>query len=358
MASFDAHGGAKWVVEGLAEDGSALAVRAIGKEDVDALYGLKLGDSALGAPLFLNPSYDVEDVLTDDHRSRVIGVSYVDDMTEYKYFDPKREQIEEKLKRALPMQSVRLVSRDAAGANYVVAADSPKNPETFYLFSSATSQLSVVGKSYPDLPPSDLGDEKPYPYKSRDGTDIHAYLTLPPGKAPKNLPTVIFPHGGPVWRDRLEFNYWAQFMASRGYAVLQPNFRGSAGYGFSFRHAGYGEWAGKVQNDLADGVQKLIADGIADPKRICIVGASYGGYAALAGATFNPDLYACAISYAGLSDLQLILSRETYVGGDESEASSFDEAQMGAKTSETSKLDAISPYAHADQVKDSDIADP
>jgi dipeptidyl aminopeptidase/acylaminoacyl peptidase len=140
-------------------------------------------------------------------------------------------------------------------------------------------------------------------------------------------------------------------MASRGYAVLQPNFRGSSGYGFAFRHAGYGEWAGKVQNDLADGVQKLIADGIADPKRICIVGASYGGYAALAGATFNPNLYACAISYAGLSDLQLLLSRETYVGGDESEASSFDEAQIGAKTSETSKLDAMSPYAHADQVK-------
>jgi dipeptidyl aminopeptidase/acylaminoacyl peptidase len=209
----------------------------------------------------------------------------------------------------------------------------------------------VIAKAYPDLSPADLGEEKPYPYKSRDGLDIHAYLTLPPGKAPKNLPTVIFPHGGPAYRDRLAFDWWAQFMASRGYAVLQPNFRGSSGYGVTFRDAGNGQWAGKVQDDITDGVHKLIADGIADPKRICIVGASYGGYAALAGATFNPNQYACAISYAGIADLQLFIDRDVYVGGDESESSSLWEARIGAGKSETSKLDAMSPYAHADQVK-------
>jgi dienelactone hydrolase len=351
VASYDVRGGDEWGVENLTEDGSALAVRAVGNEGMDALYGLKLGDSTLGPPLFLNPSYDIDEVLGDEHENRVVGVSYVDDMAEYKYFDPKREQIEERLKRALPMQSVRIVSRDAAGANYVVAAEGPKNPEAFYLFSPATSQLSVVAKSYPDLSPSDLGEEKAYPYKSRDGMDIHAYLTLPPGKSPKNLPTVIFPHGGPAARDSLEFDWWAQFMASRGYAVLQPNFRGSSGYGVAFRDAGNGEWAGKVQNDITDGVQKLIADGIADPKRICIVGASYGGYAALAGATFNPNQYACAISYAGIADLQLFIDRDVNSGGEETESSSLWEARIGAGKSETGKLDSMSPYAHADQVK-------
>jgi dipeptidyl aminopeptidase/acylaminoacyl peptidase len=351
VASYSVSGGDEWIVENLTEDGSALAVKAVGNEDKEALYSLKLGDSKLGPALFLNPNYDMTGVLFDDKEARVIGASYIDDMPEFKYFDSDRQKIEERLKRALPGQYVELVSKDATGANYVVLAGGPKNPDTFYIFSPATSQLSVVAATYPGLSPSDLGEVKPYPYKSRDGLDIHAYLTLPPGKMPKNLPTVIFPHGGPSARDDMEFDWWAQFMASRGYAVLQPNFRGSSGYGFTFRHAGYGEWAGKVQNDLSDGVQKLIADGVADPKRICIVGASYGGYAALAGATFNPNLYACAISYAGLSDLQLILSRETNYGGEESESSSDDEAQMGAKTSETGKLDAESPYAHADQVK-------
>src|SRR6185437_12041582 len=117
----------------------------------------------------------------------------------------------------------------------------------------------------------------------------------------------VFPHGGPDGRDEIGFDWWAQFMASRGYAVLQPNFRGSIGYGAAFRGAGFGQWGRKMQDDVSDGVKKMIADGIADPKRICIVGASYGGYAALAGATFTPELYACAVSYAGIADVSSIL---------------------------------------------------
>ncbi|MGD0865645.1 MAG: S9 family peptidase [Rhizomicrobium sp.] len=351
VASYDVSGGVEWNIQKLTEDGSVLAVESYEQGDKWGLYGLKLGDGTLGPALFLNPNFDMTGVLLDDKEARVIGASYTDDMPEFKYFDSAREQVEERLKRALPGQYVELVSKDATGANYVVLAGGPKNPDTFYLFSPATSQLSVVATTYPGLAPSDLGEVKPYPYKSRDGLDIHAYLTLPPGKTHKNLPTVIFPHGGPAARDDMEFDWWAQFMASRGYAVLQPNFRGSTGYGEAFQHAGYGEWAGKVQNDVSDGVQKLIADGIADPKRICIVGASYGGYAALAGATFNPNLYACAISYAGLADLQLFIDRDVASGGEETTSSSDWEAMMGAGKAETGKLDAESPYAHADQVK-------
>jgi dipeptidyl aminopeptidase/acylaminoacyl peptidase len=145
----------------------------------------------------------------------------------------------------------------------------------------------------------------------------------------------------------MDFDWWAQFMASRGYAVLQPNFRGSSGYGWNFVQAGDGEWAGKVQNDVQDGVKKLIADGIADPKRICIVGASYGGYMALAGATFSPDLYACAVSFAGLSDLNRMLYTGTSF---ESESVSVWKRRIGADV-DSSKLDTASPANFASQVK-------
>jgi len=202
--------------------------------------------------------------------------------------------------------------------------------------------------AYPNLTSADLGEMKPYPYTARDGLNIHAYLTLPPGKEAKNLPTVILPHGGPEDRDRMRFDWLAQFLASRGYAVLQPNFRGSSGYGWDFIKAGDGEWAGKVQYDVQDGVKKLIADGIADPKKICIMGGSYGGYMALAGATFSPDLYACAISFAGLADL----AKQFYSGSSfESESMSVWERRMGASRSDTKKMDALSPAEHAELVK-------
>jgi dipeptidyl aminopeptidase/acylaminoacyl peptidase len=244
-----------------------------------------------------------------------------------------------------------VISRDAAAANYVIQADGPKNPTTYYLFNAKAGQLSIVGTAYPTLTAADLGDERPYVYKSQDGTDIHAYLTLPPGKAPKNLPVVVFPHGGPADRDALGFDWWAQFMASRGYAVLQPNFRGSNGYGVKFRDAGDGQWTGKVLEDINGGLQQLVRDGIADPKRACIVGASYGGYAALAAATFTPNLYACAVSYAGMSDLALDLDHTARDSGDHSQALTIWEKREGASRFEAGKLAAISPASHADQVK-------
>jgi dipeptidyl aminopeptidase/acylaminoacyl peptidase len=297
--------------------------------------------------VFSDPNYDVEDVFKDSWTGRVGGVSWMDDKVEYKYFDPAVEHIKQRIERALPDQSVAVLSRDQASANYVIRAESPKSPDAYYIFNAPTGQLSVVGSAYPTLTAADLGDERPYVYKSKDGTVIHAYLTLPPGKLPKNLPVVIFPHGGPEYRDELGFNWWAQFMASRGYAVLQPNFRGSSGYGRKFRDEGDGQWAGKVLEDINGGLEQLVKDGIADPKRACIVGASYGGYAALAAATFTPEHYACAVSYAGLSDLSLDLNR---TARNHSQALSVWEKRMGADRFDGSKLASMSPAAHADQV--------
>jgi dipeptidyl aminopeptidase/acylaminoacyl peptidase len=303
--------------------------------------------SSPGSALFENATYDLDHVVFDRLEKQVLGVSYADDRLRTKYFDPAMEQIQTALETAYPDQSVSILSKDDAGSSYVVLTDGPKNPSVLSLFTPANHQTKIIAEAYPSLHASDLGEEKPYPYAARDGLSIHAYLTLPPGRPAHNLPTVIFPHGGPEARDMMQFDWWAQFMASRGYAVLQPNFRGSAGYGLNFIKAGDGEWARKVQFDVQDGVKKLIADGIADPRRICIVGGSYGGYMALAGATFSPDLYACAISYAGPADLNRELYRLTSF---ESEGVSIWKRRIGADVDST-MLDRVSPANFADRVK-------
>ncbi|HUO92360.1 MAG TPA: S9 family peptidase, partial [Rhizomicrobium sp.] len=282
-----------------------------------------------------------------ERNGRVIGVTYIDDAPRTTYFDPALQHVQTTLEKAFPGQSVSILSRDGAGASFVILTQGPKNPPVLSLYTTSNRQVNEIAEAYPSLKSSDLGDMKPYPYKARDGLDIHAYLTLPPGRDPHNLPTVVFPHGGPEARDSLRFDWWAQFMASRGYAVLQPNFRGSSGYGSRFARAGDGEWAGKVQYDVQDGVHKLIADGIADPKRICIVGASYGGYMALAGATFSPDLYACAVSFAGLSDIRRMLYTGTTF---ESESISLWKRRVGADVDDN-KMDTQSPAKFADRVK-------
>jgi dienelactone hydrolase len=303
--------------------------------------------SGFGAALFENSSFDLDSVLADERNGRVIGATYVDDMPRASYFDPALQRVQSSLEKAYPGQSVSIQSKADDGSAYVILTQGPKNPPVLSLFTTANHQVNVIEEAYQSLKPADLGDVKPYPYKARDGLDIHAYLTLPPGRDPHNLPVVIFPHGGPEARDMMSFDWWAQFMASRGYAVLQPNFRGSSGYGWDFVKAGDGEWAGKVQYDVQDGVKKLIADGIADPKRICIVGASYGGYMALAGATFSPDLYTCAISFAGLSDLDRML----YTGSTfESESISVWKRRIGADL-DSKKLATQSPAKFASQVK-------
>jgi len=351
VATYDAAAGDVLQILGIAPDGTQLSAASYGQANTWGLYGYQFGSASLGVPLFSDPNYDMSYAFKDEWTGRVGGVSWMADKVEYKYFDPVIEHIKTRIEHVLPGQSVAVISRDQASANFVIEADAPKNPTTFYLFNAPTGQLSIVGSSYPGLTAADLGDEKPYVYKSADGTDIHSYLTLPPGKAPKNLPTIILPHGGPADRDAVRFDWLAQFLASRGYAVLQPNFRGSDGYGVRFRDAGDGQWTGKILEDINGGRAQLIKDGIADPKRVCIMGASYGGYAALAAATFTPDLYACAVSYAGLSDLQRNLDRVKRDYGEHSQALSIWEKREGALISNSAGLAAMSPAMHANQVK-------
>ena len=201
---------------------------------------------------------------------------------------------------------------------------------------------------YPEIPDASVGPVRPVVYKAADGLEIHGVLTLPPGREPKNLPVVVLPHGGPQAHDVVGFDWLAQAFAGRGYAVLQPNFRGSDGYGLEFRNAGFGEWGRKMQTDISDGLAELGRQGVIDPKRACIVGASYGGYAALAGVTLQHGLYRCAVAYAGVADVSVLFNNKAEDQG-ASAGSRYIQKFLGAERLNDPVLRQISPSAFADK---------
>lgn len=350
LGSYDATADSGNGVIGLAEDGKALVRSVRDNASMAVLVRTNL-TTGKDTDVYSNPAYDVDHAIVDEWTGRVIGAIFTGDRVEYHYFDAAREAFQKGLEAAFPGLSVYAVSMNLARDRAVVEVDGPKQPTAYYLVDRTTHAAIPIGSAYPNLSANDLGEMKPYPYKARDGLDIPAYITLPPGRVAKNLPAIVMPHGGPDARDEIGFGWWAQFLANRGYAVLQPNYRGSSGYGHKFTEAGLHQWGLKMQDDITDGVKKMIADGIADPKRICIVGASYGGYAALAGATFTPDLYACAASFAGVSDLPAMLHREREENGVDSSDVSFWTSRVGSVYDDSEQLRATSPARHADQVK-------
>jgi len=205
---------------------------------------------------------------------------------------------------------------------------------TYWLVDIAKHSAVPLGYQYPTINAEDVGPVRMVDWKAADGLALRGVLTLPPGRAAKNLPLVVLPHGGPEARDYPTFDWWAQAFASRGYAVFQPNFRGSDGYGVAIRNAGFGQWGRKMQTDISDGVAELAKQGIVDPKRACIVGGSYGGYAAEAGVTVQHGLYRCAVSMAGVSDPAGLLdyARDRAGGRLTSESQRYWKAFMGVTT--------------------------
>ncbi|MEL6487996.1 MAG: prolyl oligopeptidase family serine peptidase, partial [Pseudomonadota bacterium] len=214
---------------------------------------------------------------------------------------------------------------------------------TWYRVNGLTGQRSIVGFQRPAIQGMAIGKVSTFSYEAQDGLEIRGILTLPPGREPKDLPVIILPHGGPTAHDVERFDWWAQAFASRGYAVLQPNFRGSTGRGVAFVEAGDGEWGKKMQTDKSDGLMALAKSGIVDPSRACIVGASYGGYAALAGVTLQQGIYRCAVSVNGVTELESTL-RDLRTGTRDIITRSFDK-QFGPNPD----LDALSPVNHADK---------
>lgn len=254
------------------------------------------------------------------------------------------------IKRQFPNHEVKVFSRTRDEQTWLVTVVSDTEPGETLLFDRKTHKLTPQFKIREKLPRTDLAEMKSVTYPSSDGLEIPAYLTLPKGLPPKNLPTIIFPHGGPWGRDNWGYNPIAQFWANRGYAVLQPNFRGSTGYGRKFLDAGNLEWGRKMQDDLTWGVKYLTGQGIADPRRVGIMGGSYGGYATLAGVTFTPDLYASAVDIVGPSNLITLL--ESIPPYWEAGRTLFHKRMGDPNTPEGKKLlTEESPLTSADKIK-------
>ena len=294
-----------------------------------------------GKPVVQNLPNDALWLVHDRLTGVLIGQRLEGDTPVYSFIDPAVAARFDGAKNAFPGVNVRLVSEAENFSRMVVFTDGGDDSGTFWLVDIPTGKASILGEEYPTVTSTEVGPTRMIEYKAADGVILHALLTLPPGREAKGLPLIVMPHGGPIARDRLGFDWWAQAFASRGYAVLQPNFRGSDGYGEDFIAAGFGQWGRKMQTDLSDGAAYLGAQGIADSKRACIVGGSYGGYAAMAGVTLQHGVYRCAIAYAPVTDLAQLTNYEDIRYGESVELADWDKfIGSGGKS-------AISPAAHA-----------
>ncbi len=293
--------------------------------------------------IYEHPEWDIDSATLRD--GKPFAAYYTADREEVHYFgEAERKQraaLRRSLTKALGEGEVWVTSRSKDGARMLVWAGNEADPGVLYLFEPAARRLEEIAQFRPDLDFRALVRPQPIRYTARDGTVIRGYLTLPRGREAKGLPLIVMPHGGPFGvRDKLEYNDEVQLLANRGYAVLQPNFRGSGGYGDAFYELGEGEVGRGMQDDLDDAMDWAVAQGIADPKRVCVVGGSYGGYAALWAVLRNPERYRCAASWAGVTDWTKMLAYDRrYLTGQAGKA-----WQARVRGEKTFDLDVVSPY--------------
>ena len=275
-----------------------------------ALYEYDFGAAMRGRAVFEHDEVDVTGAVFAPDGS-LDGIVYEDDRARTHWVNPEMARIQARLDAALPGKINMVVNRSADANRMLIFSYAADDPGTYYVFDRAARRLEIFASPYAGLQGRPFAPVRPVSYPSRDGLTIRGYLTLPPGRPERALPLIVMPHGGPFLRDSWTFNPEVQFLVSRGYAVLQPNFRGSTGYGRDFVERGYGQFGGGMIDDIDDGVDWLAREGIVDGSRVCIMGSSYGGYAAIWGAMRSPQRYRCAISWAGPTDLLTMLRHDS-----------------------------------------------
>ncbi len=333
---------------GFDHDNRALFVAHAGDQPTEAVYTYDVDKKQIKDLAFRHAEVDVARPVFSWTKRALVGVVYHTDRPEVYWLDADLKKMQAAVDRALPVTLNSIVSTSRDWTKSVVLAASDRTPGTFYVLDMVTLKMEELFTLADWIHSDEMAEMKPIQYTARDGLLIHGYLTLPRGRAGKNLPLIVNPHGGPVLRDTWRFDPEVQFLANRGYAVLRMNFRGSAGYGKDFVKAGYKQWGLKQQDDITDGVRWAIAQGIADPKRICIYGASYGGYAALMGLIRTPELYRCAICYAGVTDI----TRYSSYGVRDIAIAKWHAAQMvGDPKKEKERLRETSPLTHVDRIQ-------
>jgi dipeptidyl aminopeptidase/acylaminoacyl peptidase len=295
-----------------------------------------------------NADYDMGNVSYSKKRKVLTMATWTGAKSERLFLDKETEAMYAKLAPKFNGVEYWIYGEDDSETKFLVWAGSDRDPGTYYSYDSTTDDLKELAKLRPWIDAAQMASMEPITYQSRDGLTIHGYLTLPAGREAKDLPLVVNPHGGPWARDEWGFNPEVQLLANRGYAVLQMNFRGSTGYGREFWAASFKQWGKTMQNDITDGVEWLTKSGKVDPARVAIYGASYGGYATLAGITYTPDLYAAAVDYVGVSDL-FTFQRTIPPYWAPFRAMMFE--MVGDPVKDSLLLDEASPARHADRIK-------
>lgn len=335
---------------GLTADFSSLVfLERDDKTDKNSYNLMKLADGAITRSIFARDDADVLGTITDIQRV-VYGVRYSGFTPSYKFFDPAIDQRVKDIVAQFPDHSVFLSDWSPDFKHIVVNVEGSNYADDYFLFSSNQSPVFLT-TGRPQIKTDDINPLGRVTFSARDNLRIPTLLTIPRSKAGdmKNLPAIIYPHGGPAAHDIVGFDYFAQALAAQGYLVIQPQFRGSTGFGYKHRDAGLGEWGKKMQDDLSDAVAFFVKKGIIDPKKVCIVGGSYGGYAALAGGAFTPDLYKCVVSINGVSDLNDMLAYDKNHYGKDSEVTAYWKMQLANSTVDKAELEKVSPAKFAQQ---------
>ena len=330
-------------------DNDELYVASNRGRDKTAIFKFDLNAAEEGELIFEHDEVDVYGLMRSKKRKKITGVSYTTDKRQMKFFDEWRQNLQNTLEYKLRNVEVAISDLSKDETKAIVVTYSDKSRGTYYYYDIETKKLVKLADLSPWLDENQMAEMSPISYKSRDGLTINGYLTLPLDyKKGQKIPVVVNPHGGPWARDNWGFDPQVQFLANRGYAVLQMNFRGSVGYGREFWEISFKQWGKTMQDDITDGVDWLIKEGIGDPDRIAIYGASYGGYATLAGLTFTPDVYACGVDYVGVSNIFTLL--ETLPPYWELGRQMMYE-MIGNPETEKDILEAASPLFHVDKIK-------
>lgn len=297
-------------------DNSQMYVASNIGRDTAALYTYDPASREMGEMIYGRDDVDVGGPVVTRKTKELVGVSYQTDRTHIHYVSDEWAAIQAGIDQAFPDTVNSFTSIDRSDTLLVLVSTADRVPPTYYLYDRQANKLRFLVKSMPWVDPGKMSEVRYVSYKARDGETINGYLTLPSGQEAKNLPLIINPHGGPYGvRDSWGFNPELQFLANRGYAVLQMNYRGSGGYGKRFMDIAWGKWGLEMQDDITDGVKWAVSEGIADPDRVCIYGASYGGYATMAGITLTPELYQCAVNYVGVVDLAMLYEWDSRIDG-------------------------------------------
>jgi len=310
IAEFDTFGTDEAFAPEYFDGDGKLYVSASKGKDTESIYRYDLVSNKIAdKPFIAIDGYDFEGrLIADAAHKQLLGVQYVTDAESTLWFDDERKKIQQAIDAKLPATNNFLQFAGTGQIRYVlVAARSDLQPGLYMIYDVTSGELTKLGEAHPQVDPAQMSHQVMVHYAARDGLTIPAYLTLPRGAPKKNLPLVVLVHGGPYVRGATwGWDPSVQFLASRGYAVLQPEFRGSTGFGKKFTMAGWKQWGLAMQDDVADGAKWAIAQGIADPKRICIAGASYGGYATLMGLANDPDIFKCGVDWVGVADINLM----------------------------------------------------